>query len=69
MSRECARQRALQQAARLEPVLQSRDRIELFGYAITKTPNGAGATDVERSDALSDELADDFAEEAGPPGG
>ncbi len=36
MSRECARVRALQQSERLRHVLQSYDRIELMGYAITK---------------------------------
>lgn len=38
MSRESARVRAVQQAERLRHLLQSCDRIELMGYAITKAP-------------------------------
>jgi hypothetical protein len=36
VSREAGRARALLNAARLQSLLESRDRIELFGYAIAQ---------------------------------
>ena len=54
MSREHARVKALQEANRLKQVLQSDDRIELFGYAIAKSPGGDDAATVESSAGIDD---------------
>jgi hypothetical protein len=36
MSREAGRVRALENAARLKHLLEARDRVELFGYALAR---------------------------------